>query len=100
MTADDEQSGGQQYDAPNQQAVRPDSSGPADEGTGGEPGNGGDEQPTAPDADRDDARGDDDSEDLDAMTKAQLHGYAAQHGVQVTADMTKDDIRQAIEEAK
>jgi hypothetical protein len=27
---------GEQYDAPNQQVVRPDGSGPADEGTGGQ----------------------------------------------------------------
>lgn len=95
MTADDEQSGGQQYDAPNQQVVRPDASGPADEGTGGDSSAARADQPPQDD----DARRTD-ADDLDAMTKAQLHGYAVEHGVQVNSDMTKDDIRQAIEEAK
>lgn len=71
-------------DAPNQQMVRPDASHPADEGTGG---SGGDTD----DAAREDAN------ELDAMTKAQLHAYANESGVQVTDDMTKAEMREAIE---
>jgi hypothetical protein len=66
--------------APNQQVVRPDGSGPAEEGTGGstpEPG----PEPT---------------DNLDAMTKDELIAYAGAHGVDVDASMTKADIRAAI----
>jgi len=70
--------------APNQQVVRADGSGPAEEGTGGA--GGGDAGQPEPKAD-----------DLDAMTKDQLLAYAAAHGVTADASMTKADIRAAID---
>lgn len=72
---------GATYDAPNQQVVRADGSGPADEGTGG---SGGEEvQPTG----------------LDAMTKAELLEHAKELGVSpANNDMTKEELRAAIDE--
>jgi hypothetical protein len=69
-------------DAPNQQVVRADGSGPSQEGSGAT---------TAPES----TAGD----DLDAMTKDELLAYAQQHGVDVDAGSRKDDIRQAIKDA-
>jgi hypothetical protein len=74
--------------APNQQVVRADGSGPAEEGTGG----GGADEPDQPAAEPE-------PEDLDAMTKDQLLAYAAEHGVDANAAMTKDEIKAAIQAA-
>jgi hypothetical protein len=68
----------ERYDAPNQQVVRADGSGPADEGEGG----------SAPKSE---------AERLDAMTKAELLEEAATRGVEVDAAMTKAEIRSALE---
>jgi len=65
--------------APNQQVVRGDASGPAEEGAGGV----GPVEATADDP-------------LDAMTKAQLLDEAAARGVDVDDSMTKAEIRAAI----
>jgi hypothetical protein len=68
-------------DAPNQQVVRADGSGPADEGGGGtaapDNGNGGTE--------------------LEAMTKDELLALAEERGVEANASMTKAEIKEAIE---
>jgi len=66
--------------APNQQVVRQDGSGPAEEGTGGDAG------PVETT----------ESDPLDAMTKAQLLDEAAARGVDVDESMTKAEIREAI----
>jgi hypothetical protein len=63
--------------APNQQAVREDGSGPAEEGTGG---SGSGAEPKS----------------LDAMTKDELLAEAEVRGVEVDASMTKAEIREAI----
>lgn len=67
--------------APNQQVVRADGSGPAEEGTGGavdpETGNG--------------------EANLDAMTKDELLAYAEERGLDVNAAMTKTEIRAVID---
>jgi hypothetical protein len=74
-----------QYDNPNQQVVRPDGSGPADEGTGGSGGNTADTQPPA-------------AGSLDEMTKEQLLEHAQQLGVSpANAGMTKDELRAGID---
>jgi hypothetical protein len=76
--------------APNQQAVRGDESGPAEEGEGGtepfivepvEPG----EEPEA--------------EDLGSMTKAELLEVASARGIEVDETWTKAEIREEIEGA-
>jgi hypothetical protein len=66
------------YDAPNQQAVRPDGSGPADEGEGGTVH---EDQPAG----------------LDSMTKAELIEEASNRGVDVHESATKAEIREALE---
>jgi hypothetical protein len=71
------------YDAPNQQVVRADGSGPADEGTGGEAA----------------ATAEEESAALDSMTKADLLAYAEANGVEADESMTKADIRAAIDGA-
>jgi hypothetical protein len=64
--------------APNQQAVRADGSGPAEEGEGG--------SAPAPEGD-----------ELDAMTKDQLLAEAEARGIEgVSAANTKDEIKAAI----
>lgn len=68
----------ERLDAPNQQVVREDGSGPADEGSGGAP---------APS----------EAERLDAMTKAQLIEEAAARGVDVDPASTKAEIRSALD---
>jgi len=68
-----------QWDAPNQQVVRPDQSAPWDEGSGGS------------------SRGEPAPKGLDEMTKAQLLDYAADHGVAADDSMTKAEIRAAID---
>jgi hypothetical protein len=76
--------------APNQQAVRPDGSGPAEEGSGGsapsQPAPAAAPSPAA-------AAG---ASDLDAMTKDELLTEAERRGVKVDAGMTKAEIREAI----
>ncbi|MBO0743668.1 MAG: hypothetical protein J2P43_01520 [Candidatus Dormibacteraeota bacterium] len=69
--------------APNQQVVRADGSGPAEEGNGGEA-----VTPEPAPAVVDDG--------LDAMTKDQLIAEASERGVDVNAAMTKDEIKAAI----
>lgn len=71
---------GTQWDAPNQQVVRPDQSAPWDEGEGGSG------------AERD-AGGD----PLDAMTKDELLAEAEARGVTANSGMTKAEIREAID---
>ena len=68
------------YDAPNQQVVRADGSGPADEGDGGSVA----DPQTAADP-------------LDDMTKDELIDVAADRGISVSGTMTKAEIRDAIE---
>jgi hypothetical protein len=82
-------SGGTVWDAPNQQVVREDQSGPWEEGSGGdpvephdEPGDGTDEEPT-----------------LDEMTKTELLEYAqAREYSPANHSMTKEEIRATIDE--
>jgi hypothetical protein len=74
---------GQLYDAPNQQVVRADGSGPWDEGTGGsaEPVQA---EPT-----------------LDEMSKQELLEYAQARGISpANNDMTKAEIRESIAAAE
>jgi hypothetical protein len=78
--------------APNQQAVRADGSGPAEEGTGGSSAT----TPKPPPAGQAPAPGAATGEDLDAMTKDELLHYAEQRGVDVDVSMTKAQIREAI----
>jgi len=74
------------YDAPNQQVVRPDGSGPADTGSGGS--GAGEAGPPAADT----------GGDLDAMTKEQLLELATSLGVSpANAGMTKDELKAGIE---
>ena len=68
------------WDAPNQQVVRPDSSGPWEEGTGGS-------APEAPEVPPD---------PLDAMTKEQLVAYAAEQGYDIDASATKAEVKAQI----
>jgi hypothetical protein len=63
--------------APNQQAVRADGSGPAEEGDGGSA-----DEPETP--------------SLDQMTKDELLAEAEARGVDADASMTKAQIREAI----
>lgn len=71
------------YYAPNQQAVRPDGSGPAEEGEGG--------------TTHDEEVGNPDPKDLDAMTKDELLAYAHEVGATpANASMAKDDIKASI----
>jgi hypothetical protein len=73
--------------APNQQAVRGDESGPAEEGTGGEERV--DPEPVEP--------GEETVErPLDSMTKAELLQVAELQGVEVDESLTKAEIREAI----
>lgn len=74
------------WDAPNQQVVRPDESAPWEEGEGGS--TGGEVQPV-------------EVEELDSMTKAQLLEYAKSKGISpANNDMTKEELRAAIDEAE
>jgi hypothetical protein len=66
-------------DAPNQQVVRPDESGPSDEGEGGTVHE--EEGPAG----------------LDAMTKAELIEEASKRGVDVHESATKAEIKEALE---
>lgn len=69
----------ERLDNPNQQVVRPDGSGPADEGEGAS---------TPP------------PEDLSARTKAQLVELAAERGVEIPDGATKADVLAALEPQK
>ena len=73
--------------APNQQAVRADGSGPAEEGTGGTP------APEPQEAAGPEAEG----KSLDDMTKDELLAVAEERGVEADASMTKAEIRTAID---
>ena len=73
--------------APNQQAVRSDSSGPAETGEGGAASVPPEPPPQAP------------TESLDALTKDQLLALAAERGVAADASMTKAEIKAALEGA-
>ena len=78
--------------APNQQAVRADESGPAEEGTGG--------TPAEPSGDGGDGGDGPSADELDAMTKAQLLDVAGELGIQgPNEDWLKGDIRAEIDEA-
>ena len=82
---------GELLDNPNQQVVRPDGSGPGDEGTGG---SGGGAAAAAPAATSDGI-------DLDTATKDELLAYAIDLGVTpANAGMTKDELRAGIEQAQ
>jgi hypothetical protein len=73
------------WDNPNQQVVRADSSGPGDEGTGGQSG----EQAA------------EEAEGLEGMTKDELLAYAQEHGVSpANASMNKADIIASIRAAE
>lgn len=75
------------YDAPNQQVVREDGSGPWDEGTGGTPGAG---------ARDESVQGE--TTELDTMTKDELLTHARSLGVSpANATMTKDELRESID---
>lgn len=74
--------------APNQQAVRADGSGPAEEGDGGTPHPEPQPEPQPPSTGT--------GGDLDAMTKDELLTYAERRGITVDASMTKAQIREAI----
>jgi hypothetical protein len=68
--------------APNQQAVRADESGPAEEGDGGTPA-------TTTDTG--------DGGELDGLTKDELIQVASDRGIDVPASATKAEIREALE---
>jgi hypothetical protein len=91
-----EQGSGEQYDAPNQQAVGQDP--PWVEGTGGEAG---EVQPTnEQNEDTDEDEEDEGSANLDAMTKAQLLDHAHELGVDVDESATKAELRAVIDQAE
>ena len=75
-----------EWDAPNQQVVRPDQSAPWEEGTGG--------------VEVELAGREADEPTVSEMTKAQLITYADSRGIDVHDEMTKAEIRQTIEEAE
>lgn len=108
------------YDAPNQELVRGDASGPEDQGTGGSPpveGSGGTQpdrgpvsgqvgpqaetpEPEQPDQTQTTGQvGPQAGDPLDDMTKDELIAEASQRGVDVNAGMTKDEIKGAIRSA-
>ena len=99
MSPEEEEGGGAFYDAPNQQVVRADQSGPWEEGTGGDPG-----EPVAPPPPPEEPgvqqqqAGRPTDADLDAMTKAELLAYAQSQGISpANNDMTKEQIRESID---
>ena len=78
------------YDAPNQQVVRPDGSGPWDEGEGGST-----HPEPAPQQAEEEAEA---QEDLDEMTKAELLEYAQEIGVSpANNNMTKEELREGVD---
>jgi hypothetical protein len=91
-TAEEQDTGGTLWDAPNQQVVRDDASPPWQEGTGGDPG-----EPVTAAA----AGGPPPAAHLDGLTKAELLDYAREIGVQpANNDMTKDELRAGIDAAE
>ena len=89
---------GTTWDAPNQQVVREDQSAPWDEGTGGTPGT--PETQASSDASEETTETEE-AEDLDAMTKDELLDYARSIGASpANASMTKDELRDAIDEVE
>ena len=84
-------------DNPNQQVVRPDGSGPADEGEGGSTAEA--EPATEAEAEvLEQAETSSADVDLDAMTKDELLEYAREQGISpANNDMTKPEIREAID---
>jgi len=93
----------ERLDAPNQQTVRADQSGPADEGTGGRRGAPRQYADALPDQRPRDARAAAGSQyaaertkALDDMTKDELVAEAKSRGVDVDASMTKAEIREAL----
>lgn len=82
------------YDAPNQELVRGDGSGPADEGDGGSPpveGTGGGPDPEPPPEPEPQS-----SDGLEDMTKDELLDEAEARGVEANTSMTKAQIIEAI----
>jgi len=80
---------GELLDNPNQQVVRPDGSGPADQGAGG---SGGDAAAATTAAE---------PTGLDALTKEELLAKAVELGVSpANAGMTKDELKAGIEQAE
>ena len=94
-----QETGGTVWDAPNQQTVRPDQSGPWMEGTGGSGPEGSTDPQQAGQGDTAaSAAPEQPSSDLDAMTKDQLLEHAQQLGITpANASMTKDELRAAID---
>lgn len=89
--------------APNQQAVRADGSGPAEEGGGGDTFPKPEPVGEADDRSAQDAEAEEPEQfvpDLDSMTKAELLDYASGLGVEVDPAATKADIRAVIEQAE
>lgn len=99
-TEPEQQEQGQFYDAPNQQVVRADGSGPADEGTGGEyvdPA-GQPEEPPPEEPGPQAMSGQPTAADLDAMTKEELLAYARELGLSpANNDMSKSELRAGID---
>ena len=82
--------GGTIWDYPNTQVVREDQSAPWNEGAGG----GGNPDP------QETPEGPQTTSQLDGMTKEQLLDYARDHNVSpANAGMTKEEIRQSIDDA-
>ena len=89
-----------EYDAPNQQAVRADGSGPGVDMQAGTPRGGGSGAVPAPPPAVDPAQPDDPDEEttLDEMSKEELLEYAQSIGVSpANKNMTKDELRAAVE---
>ena len=80
-----------EYDAPNQQVVRPDGSAPWDEGEGGST----NPEPQPQQAEAEEQGGGD---ELDEMTKAELLEYAQELGVSpANNNMTKEELREGVD---
>ena len=78
-----------EYDAPNQQVVRPDASAPWDEGEGG----------SAGEAPGPTATATSDRSDLDEMTKAELLDYGQSIGASpANNNMTKEELRASVDQ--
>jgi hypothetical protein len=80
---------GEFYDAPNQQVVRGDGSGPSDEGKGGS-------KPQKAKAEKAEPEQAESEKDLSTMKKADLIERAEASGVEVDETMTKDEILEAM----
>lgn len=85
-----------EYDAPNQQVVRPDGSAPWDEGEGGSV-SGPSRRDSEASGERSRDRGD--VPDLDSLTKDELLTYARELEISpANAAMTKDELRAGIDQ--